>query len=78
LIAISGEGSVTLSLLDAGPLTDGAVFGVRKGYVLAGYFRESPAREMLLVLIDPNDGRAGTLLLSADDLDGMSLGGWLD
>jgi hypothetical protein len=33
---------------------------------------------MLLVLIDPNDGRAGTLLLSADDLDGMSLGGWLD
>jgi hypothetical protein len=78
LVAISGEGSVSLSLLDAGPLTDGAVFGVRKGYVLAGYFRESPAREMLLVLIDPGDGRAGTLLLSADDLDGMSLGGWLD
>jgi hypothetical protein len=66
------------SLLDAGPVEDGGVFGVRDGHVLAGYYTEYPARELLLVLMNPDDGRAGTLLLSADELDGLRLGGWLE
>ena len=78
LIAVSGEGTVTQSLLEAGPVTDGGIFGVRNSFVLAGYYKESSGRQLLLVMVDPDDGRAGTLLLSAAELDGVTLGGWLD
>jgi hypothetical protein len=77
LIAIGGEGSVTQSLLDAGPVAGGDLLGVRDGYVVAGYFVQAPSEELLVVMMDPDDGRAGTLHLTAGEFAGLQLGGWL-
>jgi hypothetical protein len=77
LVVLSSEGDMKLSLLEAGPLSGAGIFGVRKGYIVAGYLA-SPSRELLLVMIDPDDGRAGALALDGEEFDSLRLGGWLE
>ena len=65
-------------LLEAGPVAAGGILGVRDGHVLGVYAVDSPSQELLLVMIEPDDTRISTLRVTADQLDGLRLGGWLD
>jgi hypothetical protein len=78
VVPVSAEGNVMRSLVDGGPLSGGGFSGARKGYIIAGFFQEFPDRRLLLAVIDPDDGRAGTLTLPGDELDQLRFGGRLD
>jgi hypothetical protein len=75
---LSSDGGDMRSLVDAGPLSGGGIFGARHGYIVAAFFEESPDRQILLMMIDADDGRAGTLTLPGDDLGELRFSGWLN
>jgi hypothetical protein len=74
---VEADGSSRTALLETGPVTGTSIAGLFDGHALVGVVVERPAQVVLVCVLRLRDGAVSAFTLSAADLAGLQLGGWL-
>lgn len=74
---VEADGSSRTNLLHTGPVTGTSIAGLFDGHALVGVVAERPERVVLVCVLRLRDGAASAFELSAAELAGLQLGGWL-
>lgn len=74
---VEADGSSRTSLLRTGPVTGTSIAGLFEGHALVGVVAERPEQVILICVLRLSDGAVSGFTMSAAELAGLQLGGWL-
>jgi len=74
---VEADGSSRTTLLETGPVTGTSIAGLFDGHALVGVVVERPEQVVLVCVLRLRDGAVSAFTLSAAELAGLQLGGWL-
>lgn len=77
VLVVDSDGSRQSPMLTTGPVTGTSIAGVFHEYALVGIVVGRPEQSVLVCVLRLGDGAISGLKLSASELAGLQLGGWL-